>query len=111
MSAEITLDAHIPFACEKWMIFLSQSTDPKPGTDCKANGPLCISTPSKLNVNSPVHSSKSWVYSYLCLFDPAEQTSTTIVGTVPDGATKFTFTEGTDKAVTYIKTGSDGMLK
>ncbi len=44
-------------------------------------------------------------------FEPAEQTSTTIVGTVPDGATKFTFTEGTNKAVTYIKTGSDGMLK
>ncbi len=58
-----------------------------------------------------VHVFFSYLFSYRFFFEPAEQTSTTIVGTVPDGATKFTFTEGTDKAVTYIKTGSDGMLK
>ncbi len=36
-----------------------------------------------------------------------EQTSATIVGTVPAEATKFKFTDGKNNAVTYIKTGAE----
>ncbi len=36
-----------------------------------------------------------------------EQTSATIVGTVPAEAKKFKFTDGKNNAVTYIKTGAE----
>ncbi len=37
-----------------------------------------------------------------------DQTSATIVGTLPTDAKKFTLTDGTNTAVTYVKTGTEG---
>ncbi len=41
-------------------------------------------------------------------FTTIDETSAIIVGTLPTDAKKFTFTDGTNTAVTYVKAGAEG---